>query len=37
MVANQRFDNFKTPEHFAQATHVRVVNGFRLREVVAAL
>jgi hypothetical protein len=27
----------RTPEHFAPAAHVRVVNGFRLREVVATL
>jgi hypothetical protein len=27
----------RTPEHFAPAAHVRVVNGFRLREAVATL
>lgn len=27
----------RTPDHFALAANTRVVNGFRLREVVAAL
>ena len=27
----------RTPEHFSPAAHVRVVNGFRLREAVATL